>query len=508
MKITPSDNFNISSQYCIYMLLYYRVKMFHVKYFLYFIFLHLTIAVTQINFHFTNGINENGVSGLQHDCFRVTANAEDEINRQIIYYCMSELPSRLNVEKNPLFPKFTFAELSKQNITSQQLLLWSASIDVTERYQFYLDQLSSSNELTLATEVFYNCTLPRFGPVCQYEFEYHETYHSSLYEIIRDFFHTYTYYPRNLTCYTHLKCNRGPLPACLDWSEICNGRVDCLDGEFDEEHCWQFEMNECKANEYQCDNGQCIPQSFYHDDIYVPDCVDRSDGIRSSLMKDSRPNEEPSFRCEDIICDFTALTSSCVQERYDLLSEAISSIKDKSISDDCWTAFKCISGIPRSDDLFCDRLCTDGRCVEIIERTCPDMLFIPTLPVLYGHIYFAYQKNDLRFLEYGPFDIFIYAIRILVMIIILSTLQKYCSIILYVIIAIIHFMYQLTYIRYLGTRSIYYLSNVIFRNTIKYGNIIDLSILFLPYVTERICINVLRAPPGSKKDNFRQKYRF
>ena len=76
----------------------------------------------------------------------------------------------------------------------------------------------------------------------------------------------YEYNPTNFTCYTHLKCNRGPFPSCLDWTEICDGKIDCLDGGFDEEHCWQLEINECKDNEYRCKNGQCIPKSFYQDD--------------------------------------------------------------------------------------------------------------------------------------------------------------------------------------------------------------------------------------------------
>ncbi len=83
----------------------------------------------------------------------------------------------------------------------------------------------------------------------------------------------YEYNPTNFTYYTHLKCNRGPFPSCLDWSEICDGKVDCLDGNFDEEHCWQLEINQCKENEYRCLNGQCIPQSFFRDNPYIPDCV-------------------------------------------------------------------------------------------------------------------------------------------------------------------------------------------------------------------------------------------
>ncbi|CAF4372149.1 unnamed protein product, partial [Rotaria magnacalcarata] len=79
--------------------------------------------------------------------------------------------------------------------------------------------------------------------------------------MIHDYYHTYAYNPTSFTCYTHLQCNRGPSPACLDWTEICNGYRDCIDSEIDEEHCWQLEYNECKDNEYQCKNGQCIPAS-------------------------------------------------------------------------------------------------------------------------------------------------------------------------------------------------------------------------------------------------------
>ncbi|CAF4652485.1 unnamed protein product, partial [Rotaria sp. Silwood2] len=105
---------------------------------------------------------------------------------------------------------------------------------------------------------------------------YHQNQLSS-YEIIDDYYRTYTYHLTNFTCYIHLQCNRGPSPTCLHWTGICNGQIDCLDGEFDEEHCWQLEINQCDDNEYQCANGQCIPQSFFQDDFNNPDCVDSSD---------------------------------------------------------------------------------------------------------------------------------------------------------------------------------------------------------------------------------------
>ncbi len=42
------------------------------------------------------------------------------------------------------------------------------------------------------------------------------------------------------TCYRFLNgCNHG---LCLDWCEICDGKIDCLNGE-DEEWCNQLEVN-------------------------------------------------------------------------------------------------------------------------------------------------------------------------------------------------------------------------------------------------------------------------
>ncbi len=106
---------------------------------------------------------------------------------------------------------------------------------------------------------------------------YHYSDDLSLYEIINNIYSQEGYDPINLTSYIHLQCSRGPFPACLDWSEICDGKIDCLDGPFDEEHCWQLEFNQCNSNEYRCTNGQCIPQSFYQDNPYIPDCFDNSD---------------------------------------------------------------------------------------------------------------------------------------------------------------------------------------------------------------------------------------
>ncbi|CAF0823055.1 unnamed protein product [Rotaria sp. Silwood1] len=61
---------------------------------------------------------------------------------------MSEWPSKWNIQKNNQDQNFTFAEFYKLNITSEQLYLWSAPMNVVERYQFYLNLLLTSNTLS------------------------------------------------------------------------------------------------------------------------------------------------------------------------------------------------------------------------------------------------------------------------------------------------------------------------------------------------------------------------
>ena len=104
--------------------------MFDAKYLYYFILLRFIIATPQLNLYYTDGVREID-NALQHDCLQI-AGTEDQKSdeRQIMSYCMSEFPAKFNIEKTDLFSKFTFADLSKLNISSQQLYLWSAPIDV------------------------------------------------------------------------------------------------------------------------------------------------------------------------------------------------------------------------------------------------------------------------------------------------------------------------------------------------------------------------------------------
>jgi hypothetical protein len=366
--------------------------------------LHFVISSPQINLYFTDWVsNKQSDVLLQHSCLYVAVPIDKENNpQQIISYCMSESAIQWNIQNNDFNQTFTFAELYKQQITSQQLYLWSTPIDIIEDYELFLNQLPTS----MATKLFYNCTLPRFGPNCQYEFDYYKSNYFSLNEMINDYYSEHKYKPNTLTCYIHLKCNRGPAPSCLDWSEICDGKIDCLDNGIDEEYCWQLEINECEENEYLCANGQCIPFAFFRDNHLIPDCLDGSDEIVENNHTRSYCNSaQPAFQCEDVRCGTNShmnpsyLTSSCVKERELLLLKAIFSKKAKSIPENCWTAFKCLTNMPFEDDPMCLNFSQDEQCKNIIQQTCPDILNIPDVPILFGHIYFAYTKNDSKLLN-------------------------------------------------------------------------------------------------------------
>jgi hypothetical protein len=375
----------------------------------FFLLLHLVDLQLQINLHLTSWTSED--ENLQHDCLHVAASIEKETDpRQIISYCMSEWPSKFNIKENNIDQKLTFAELSKQLITSQQLYLWSAPMDVIEQYQFYLDQLPKSEKTPMSTQIFYNCTLPNFGPKCQYVFSDHKTYHSSLDELIHDYYYYKKHQPILLTCYVHLQCDRGPSPSCLHWNEICDGKVDCIDGNYDEEHCWQLEIHQCHDNEYQCSNGQCIPITFFKDDPNIADCLDQSDEeIRFELSGyDESFLGEPSFKYEDVICPEIRNSANdylirwCPNERKYSLLRAMFSIKPNLLLNECWSAMKCIMRMPTISTSVCTKLCAGKICDNIIQNTCPDIIYVPAVPVVFGHVYLAYKKEKAQIMVGRP----------------------------------------------------------------------------------------------------------
>ena len=347
--------------------------------------LYLKIVVSQINFYYTDT--------LQHNCLRLVYTESDTSNHRILWYCIDELSSELNINASDQYDRFTFTELSKQNITSQNLYQWSASIDVAERYQFYLDQLSiSNNDTVFANEYFYNCTWPKFGPICQYEFD-NLLFSYSLFDYLLHSVYTQQFYvPNELTCYQHIKCDRGPLPACLDWSEVCNGKNDCLNGGHDEEYCWELETNECEENEYRCKNGQCIMQ-LDSADQFGYGCLDVWYDIPSKLRNERScsTNGIPSINCEDIRCFEKAFTSSCLDGRTQLLENILFSDQVLSVNSNCSSAF---THVFKNGHISCDRHddpCQLNNSIQIIAASCPSMMSYPDIP-LSANLIFVYSN--------------------------------------------------------------------------------------------------------------------
>ncbi|UJR17035.1 hypothetical protein I4U23_003933 [Adineta vaga] len=397
--------------------------MFFEKLLVFCLLIRLVKLEIQINFQLTDWTNEN--HDFQHHCLNVAAHIiKDSDPRQIISYCMGEWSSNFNLTENNFESKFNFSQLAEQHVTIEQLYHWSASIDLIENYQIYLDQLLSSDEISvsLATEVFYNCTLPYFGWRCQYALINYTANYSSLNEFVYDYYQNNRYEPTELTCYLHLNCKRGPLPACLDWTEICDGIVHCLNDGLDEKFCWQLEIHQCNENEFQCGYGQCIPKSFTRDPSSAPDCLDRMDEhMSASFLLDNTDDQlytrEPIFAREDVSCTrfgkiFSkyrqTLTSSCGPNREYLLGKALFSIKPKDLDDECWSLMKCIMQMPYSLEPtltnilvpsleICEYLSNKNLFNQIVKTKCPEMISISDDPFLHGQVYIVYNKAKLKY---------------------------------------------------------------------------------------------------------------
>ena len=367
----------------------------------------------QINLHRTHWLNND--DNIQHNCLYISVPFTNEYDeRHILAFCMTESPvSKFHLKPNYNDPIFTFDQLAEKNVTTEELYLWSAPIDLIEQYQIYLN----NPESLYGNETFYNCTLPYFGPQCQYIFKDLNYSQPSLDKMIDEYYALNMYEPMLLTCYQHLKCNRGPSPACLDWTEICDGKIDCLDGSgLDEEHCWQLEdVDRCDKNQFQCSNGQCIPAKSANENKYSFDCIDQSDEpIENHGPIYSSPFfKGPIFAFDDVSCihlnsvgqfNFYPWLSSCVNNRLHILLYTMISMKPTSISDECWAAFKCIIHIPMADSYICRLICHDGFCDRILQIKCSDFIYLSAIPILYGHVNLLFNKNTFDGLKYVCFD--------------------------------------------------------------------------------------------------------
>ncbi|CAF0903799.1 unnamed protein product [Adineta steineri] len=319
----------------------------------------------------------------------------------IIKYCV-----RPNTEKNlttviHLFnisdEYYTFNELYYLNVTSYDILQWSSSLDIAEQYQYYLDRPFQSN---LSNETFFNCTRPWFGSRCQYALEINEN------ELVWNSLEmTSTDNMFRQTCYILLECDRGGPLICLDWREICNGRIDCLNDGIDEIGCFNLELNECSENEYRCHNGLCIPKIFLEMESMEAQCFDGSDIVVENDHTLNSYCQSHLFECQEYICrpdegQFTCGNGQCVEDfgqcennRHLALTQSISIQGNLSYS--CWIVMICLSKIvTKIENITCDQFMQSSAIIEEFKN-CTFPLEFLVIPVLFGHVRFLYGPKDI-----------------------------------------------------------------------------------------------------------------
>jgi hypothetical protein len=212
----------------------------------------------------------------------------------------------------------------------------------------------------------------------------------------------------HLTCYTHLKCT-----SCIDWREICDGKIDCpIDGA-DEENCFELEMNECAENEYRCHNGLCVPESFLNDSPFNPDCLDRTDeqeyegfAVRNEIY--GYYHKDPGFRCEESYYSgrqknfhcgdgdtSTIFKKYCANQRDTIYLQTLHAYdRNTALSFGCWWMLSCALNIGNIDDNECSKFCYALECIYNLWNNChSNFVFFLQHAILYGHVRFMYLTN-------------------------------------------------------------------------------------------------------------------
>ena len=395
------------------------------------LFFSTSLLMLDVNGHFPLLYNANRTTKAQFDC--IYSHIVDDVQRlhepflrtaQLTPYCMrpssDDDTSRNSTVFGNIHSTLTFLDLRKQGLSSQQLLAWSRSVDLLEQYASYL----TTNDTQSDRLVFYNCSSAWFGSHCQYTFRSPTAIHSFGDFVRRTFEHRVQFTNSLLvhTCYPYLpECIRGPAPMCLDWREICDGKVDCVAESFglDEQQCDQLEVNECSQDEYRCHNGaQCIPLDFVRDGITSTDCLDRTD----ELEFDTNANFPPpkfivrcinvtTFSCEEITCRhpsaFACGDGSCYEDNiipfhsrtckgtgrdWNFTRAMLTSFDH--LSSACGKALSCALRYPLSfDDTYSEEQCLSELDLSLANNCPGEYVWFPVQPVLYGYFQFVYRTN-------------------------------------------------------------------------------------------------------------------
>ncbi|CAF2106989.1 unnamed protein product [Rotaria magnacalcarata] len=197
--------------------------------------------------------------------------------------------------------------LKDYQINSDALIEWLIPFHLIEQYADYLNSTSNSR----MDDIFIcNCTKSRIGTNCEYESVSITTDASRFVKGQRP--KTTISYETLTSFIDDLICNGNV--AALEWRQICDGIIDCDDGN-DELKCHLLELNRCEEDEFQCQNGMCIPKEFLFD--IALDCMDSSDEqelIDNYDLFDSCI-AETKYECDERLCakdQFSCGNGQCI----------------------------------------------------------------------------------------------------------------------------------------------------------------------------------------------------
>ncbi|CAF1245091.1 unnamed protein product [Didymodactylos carnosus] len=294
----------------------------------------------------------------------------------------------------------TYDTLKTNNVTVNNLFYWNAPIDVMVSYQKYLDSKIANGKYCACLDTIY------FGPYREYTFDKAITFS----EIIQKQFQPKaSSYP---TC--HMACDDGH--RCLDWREICNGIVDCLNGDDEGIQCVVSEFNECNLEtEFRCKNGMCIPKDFAFGQMI--DCLDTSDETNvfvhdyfASRLLDC--SGQWSIECEEHYCResklFTCGDGTCILNPLDYTGKScqnkrnIIQIESTFLESSLSLCHKC-KLCATTNDLFFKYLkeqynLTTKVCQHIAsdcKSNCTFYFTFPSKPVMFPSVRFIYNGLEI-----------------------------------------------------------------------------------------------------------------
>ncbi|CAF4602833.1 unnamed protein product [Rotaria sp. Silwood1] len=279
------------------------------------------------------------------------------MEHQIVSFCQCDNFQEGSFTIDRDIPALTFHDLHQRNITGVQLYSWSAHLDVIEEYEAFRQNFID-DRITASLSIFYNCSSKhKFGQFCQYSVDSQVPFDRLVKEVL-----TKTHpVSSSTTCYLHLNCTRDQMSWCLDWREICDGKVDCWPIPVDEQNCEKLKENEYGPNEYRCFNGQCIPDTFLSDNVFTPDCLDRTDedSLEGTLYPKNCDKGDPAFRCTDITypywthsslscCNPSCGRDSCRAHLFETFEHNLLSYNANThITEECWVVMICLAQATR-----------------------------------------------------------------------------------------------------------------------------------------------------------------